>query len=311
MRELTTGCGLLRGVMFDEHYRSGALKECTLAQMNLIDTPLGRLVPQYEDDEVRRKFTSSLSFYESGALKKLSLHIQTAVKTPVGKLPAELITFYESGALMRVFPLNGKISGYWTEQNEYSLAETMRFDFPFGRIAGRVICIHFYESGAVKSLTFWPQEKVLVKTPCGELLVRTGLSLYESGKIKSVEPLKPVAVKTSIGTLTAFDIDAVGITGDANSLVFDENSEVTGIKTISETVRVVQNGQNAQMFEPCLTRSHFSDDHIAVLPLAISFTDEMVFFGEDKKHSYTISDASFEIIAFDGKAGGNICGGCR
>ena len=58
MCEKMTACGLLHGVMFDEYYRGGALKECTLVRRNLINTPLGQFVAQYEDDGIRRKFTS-------------------------------------------------------------------------------------------------------------------------------------------------------------------------------------------------------------------------------------------------------------
>lgn len=308
MRELTTVCGILHGAILDEYYKNGILKECTLIEKNTIETPVGRLVPQYENDVARKKFISSLTFYKNGALRKVSLQEQTEVKTPLGILSVELLTFYESGALMRVFPLNGKISGYWTEQNEYGLAKPICFDSPLGSITAKIICVYFYESGAVKSLTFWPQEKVSIKTSCGELPVRIGLSFYENGAIKSLEPLRPSAVKTPIGTIMAFDIDAIGITGDLNSLKFDGNGDITVLKTISNTVIVKSKLDNAIMtFAPSLVTSHFSDEYMAVKPLEISFKDGKVFFGDDKKSSFDIEDVSFNITNFDHKSGGNAC----
>jgi hypothetical protein len=311
MRELKTDVGLLRGVMFDGYFKNGVLKECTLVEKNRINTPLGLLIPQYEDDGVRRKFTSSLSFYQNGALKKLSLQEQTEVDTPIGKIPAELLTFYDSGALMRVFPLNGKISGYWTENSEYGLAKSMQLNFPFGKIESKIICVNFYESGSVKSLTFWPREKLFINTPYGEIPIRIGLSLYENGSIKSVEPLKPYAVSTPIGTIMAFDIDAVGISGDLNSLKFNENGTVAELKTISNSIEVIKSDETVTHYEPTLVISHFSDELMAIKPLIVSFCDGKVYFGEDKKYSHDISDVIIKIKTFDRKSGGNACEGCK
>jgi hypothetical protein len=308
MRELITTCGKLHGVVFDQYYGNGQIKECTLVDENIVNTPLGAFIPQYEDDGLRRKFNSSLSFYQRGALRKLSLQEKSFIQTPIGKLSAELITFYESGALKRVFPLNGKLSGYWSEKNEYGLAQEITLDFPFGRICARLICIHFYESGAVKSLTFWPQEKPVVKTPCGEMAVRIGISLYESGAIHSLEPQKPFPVKTPIGVLTAFDLDAIGVTGDANSLVFAQNGAVSSLKTTKDSITVYQkSGDAVGRFEPALVLSHFSDDQPAVEPLELSFENGNVCFNHES--CFNTAEYRFDITKFDRQVSGNQCGG--
>lgn len=308
MRELKTACGTLHGVVFDRYYPNGRLQECTLVEENTVNTPVGKLIPQYADDGLRRKFTSSLSFYPGGALRKLSLHTQSVVQTPCGAMPAELLTFYDSGAVKRVFPLNGKITGYWSEQNEYGLAKEAALDFPFGQICAKIICMHFYESGAIKSLTFWPQEKPVVKTPCGDIQIRVGLSLYENGAVRSAEPLRPTTVSTPIGVLTAFDIDAIGVTGDANSLAFAQNGAVASFKTTKDSITVYQkSGDAVERFEPALVQSHFSDDQPAIKPLDIAFQEGYVRFNGKKR--FTIAECRFKIEPFSRQAAGNQCHG--
>ena len=47
-------------------------------------------------------------------------------------MDAELVTFHADGSLRRVFPLNGKLSGYWTEADEGALAKAMELSTPLG-----------------------------------------------------------------------------------------------------------------------------------------------------------------------------------
>lgn len=68
----------------------------------------------------------------------------------------------------------------------------------------------------------------MLKTPAGDMEVKTGFSLYKSGLLKSVEPAKPKAVHTSIGSYLAFDNDAIGIHADSGSLKFNEDGSITG-----------------------------------------------------------------------------------
>jgi hypothetical protein len=67
-----------------------------------------QLIPFYGEDSLRRKYKASVTFYGNRALKAVSLDAQQEVLTPIGEMPAELVTFYDTGELKRVFPLDGK-----------------------------------------------------------------------------------------------------------------------------------------------------------------------------------------------------------
>ena len=55
-----------------------------------------------------------------------------------------LITFYENGNIRRIFPLYGQINGYWTEENEYELAEEITLPVLGTELVCKPLCIHFY-----------------------------------------------------------------------------------------------------------------------------------------------------------------------
>ena len=71
-------------------------------------------------------------FHESGRLKCLPLETQTIVATPAGDIPAEMLTFHPDGSLSRIFPLNGKLSGYWSQDDEAKLAAPLTMLTPVG-----------------------------------------------------------------------------------------------------------------------------------------------------------------------------------
>lgn len=304
MRELATKYGLLRGVAWIRYYSEGPVAECMVDAHNEINTPYGRLVPQFEDDGVRRKYTKSLSFYENGNLKSIVLQEQMDMKTICGTMPAEQIVFYESGNIKRIFPLNGKITGYWTEEDEYSLAKEFTFELSFGRICQKIIGTYFYDDGGVKSITFWPQARFSLQTPIGRLENRIGISLYPDGKLKSCEPAEPVAVDTPIGEILAYNMNAIGIHGDNNSLSFDKTGKVKSLITSHNIVEAVDAEGNHIQFEPYLRPSLFNPEAMEVLPCHIEFDDNKVTFNE--KFELDISKYTFTIKPFDRK-----CGGCR
>lgn len=271
----STDCDTLEGVARVEYYPEGGLKECILSLPNTLQTPIGPLVPQYETDVERRKFTDSFSCFESGVLKSVALHEQTEVPTPLGPMPAELVTFYESGAVNRVFPQNGRISGFWSEENEYQIAPVLTLKLPYGDISMKLISLHFYESGMIKGITIWPRDHLDVPTPVGNLRVRTGISFYESGAIKSVEPGRVTLVDTPIGPLKAFDLDAVGISADQNSLCFTEEGGIESLKTAGSEVLVeTPDGRNL-LYQPATFLSHF-DDSKRIEPMVVRFQNGSV-----------------------------------
>ena len=233
MEEFKTSYGMLNGISSIEFYTDGAIKECKLNKYSEMKTIYGNLVPQYDGAELRRKYKRSLSFYENGNIQSISFQNQMTIDTSIGKLPAELAVFYENGKIKRIFPLNGKMTAYWTEQNEYKFAEELDLNFEFGTFKKKIIGINFYESGSVKSLTLWPKDFIEVLTPCGIIETRIGLSLYPSGAFKSCEPRKQTLINTKIGELQAFDVGAIGINGDTNSLNFNEDGTIKSIAIIT------------------------------------------------------------------------------
>ncbi len=299
MEERKTKYGIIRGIITFENYASGALKECMLNAKSSIRLPCANLVPSYEREEARKKHIPSLTFYESGNLSNIALQKQTEISTPIGKIPAEFITFYESGKIKRVFPQNGKLSGYWSEKNEYDLAPIIRLKLPCGQINTKIIGILFYESGAVKSVTLWPADFIMVHTPCGELPLRIGIAFYESGAIRSVEPRRSVIVGTPIGELSAFDTEAIGIHADINSLAFDEEGGIASLTTSVNTVTVRADCGKEVVYHPGTVMSHFAEDMMSITPLKISFTKETVCFNNSAADTYPITGHEFFIGKFD------------
>ena len=118
---METKYGDLKGVIGIETYSTGAIMSCKVTEKNILKTKLGELIPQFENKEERRKITGTLEFYENGDLKAISLDDKISIWTTVGLIPAEKIIFYPGDKIKRIFPLNGKLSGYWTEENEYGL----------------------------------------------------------------------------------------------------------------------------------------------------------------------------------------------
>ena len=58
----------LKGIVTQELYDDGSIKECILNQMNEVKTSYGTHVPQYKDNGVQRKYIKSLSFYDRKSL---------------------------------------------------------------------------------------------------------------------------------------------------------------------------------------------------------------------------------------------------
>ncbi|KAF1077102.1 hypothetical protein [Halodesulfovibrio sp. MK-HDV] len=254
-----------------ELYENGSVAACSIVAPCIVETQAGKLTPQYSTDDLRKKTLQAVSFYRSGALRSLPLETQSPVLTPIGEIAAELVTFYESGAVKRVFPLNGKLSGYWGEDDEMSLSENLTIEIAGSNLTARCINISFYEHGSVESITLWPKENVLLKTPIGEMQIRTGIKFSHTGKILSVEPAVPTSVETSIGKVTAYDNDVVGIIGDNNSLVFSENGDLRSITTMhTKVVATALNGKKSEV-SPATRESLCGNEDKEFVPMVIEF----------------------------------------
>ena len=288
MTFIDTLYGRIDGVTFEALYSNRKSDGCTVMTKNILRTPFGDLVPQFETEDIGRRARKPLYFFKSGAIKSLPLQQQTTVRTPVGEIPAELITFYESGAVKRIFPLDGKLSGFWSWQNELALTEESTVKTPAGKITVKVLTLQFYESGALKSVTLWPGQKAAIATPYGTKEFRTGVAFYENGSLRSFEPLKKTDIPTPVGMMTAFDNEPNGIHGDLNSLQFDENGLVYALSTIDNEVVVCFPGGNRQTFKPGIKSNVCGDERRVSVPMKIRFEKSAVIFNDSAPFSHDL-----------------------
>jgi len=300
MTSFNTKYGELKGVEFRTLYSNGKTDGCLVQEENVLSTPYGELIPQYEAEDMGRRQLKPFYFYKNGAIKSVPLQTQTLLRTPVGGIPAELVTFYESGSVKRVFPLDGKLSGFWTAKNEFELAEEMTVESPIASLRAKFIAIQFYESGALKSLTLWPGEFLTLMTPAGQIRVRTGIAFYEDGAIRSLEPAGVVQVETPIGKMTAYDNDPQGVHGDLNSLQFSPEGTVMALKTIAEEITVTDQLGNAHRFAPTLKDNPCGVERKIVVPMKVKFNEERIVF-EDKQESFNLQQCKIEVRPYDRK----------
>lgn len=299
MERINTKYGILEGLTYVKQYENGSLRECTLDKLNKMETPYGLLIPKYEYGEERSKHIPSAAFYDNGNLKKIYLEKQTDVNTSIGILPAELITFYEDESIKRIFPLNGKITGYWSEEDEYNLAEEIEIDISTGKLKEKIISVYFYKSGSIKSITFWNKNDIKINSPSGDVLVRIGVSFYEDGKLKSFEPAKPTAISTEIGAIMAYDTQALGIYGDSNSVKFSNEGRVESLITSTDTIEVISKKGEKNLHKPLLRPSVINESFMEIVPLNIEFYEDKVKFSSGIHHrspaEYIINQYNFHI----------------
>ncbi|WP_320173313.1 hypothetical protein [Maridesulfovibrio sp.] len=240
----------------------------------IYSTEAGELEAQHSTDDLRRKSLQPILMYSNGNVKSLPLEVRTPVFTPVGIIEAEMVTFYKSGKLKRVFPLNGKLSGYWTQEDEGSLAAPLTIDTPVGPLCVKVISLCFYENGTLRSITFWPGEEPTVQTPAGPIRIRIGISFSPEGRIRSLEPAEPTPLKTSVGMITAYDSDAVGINGDSNSLVFDDQGRIAAASSTLSMLTAHHYSGAEFVFVPELRDSLCSESEQEIVPMRILFDEQ-------------------------------------
>lgn len=263
----------------------------------VIDTALGRFVPIYQVADHGRKKLTPMKMHKNGKVKSMGLQDGTVVDTTVGPISAELLTFYESGALRRLFPLNGKLSGFWTETNEYKLAQTLAVPTGIGTLHVKPIYLQFYETGELKSIAFWPAERVTIDTPVGRMKVKKGISFYKSGALASCEPDRPVMVETPLGNVEAHDPDPDGMNGESNSLSFTEQGALSGLSTIKTVVNSLDHNEQECSFSPAVERSMCSDTEFTIRPLKIAFHHDVYTFMNGRESRQTISSSALFSLA--------------
>lgn len=295
MTQIYTRYGQLSGVNHIQYYPNGNIKQLIVTEPNQIRTPYGVFTPQFSDDGLRRKRVKPVIFYENGSIKNLPLQDQVSVYTTVGSVPAELITWYETGEIKRIFPLNGSLTGFWTEDDEYEMAPYLDLNLSIGRFREKLISVQFYETKELKNFTIWPKDTVLVEAPFGLTEARIGVSFYPGGEVMALEPMKAIRVDTPIGRINAYDNSAQGIHGDHLSLQFYKSGQVKGLATAINSVTVTDPEGKEFNYGPRLGPNLFNLNGKVLIPLRISFNNNFVFFGENQEHSYDLADCRFTI----------------
>ncbi len=289
--------GILGGVSSVQKTPNGILQAVSLTENNVILTHAGELYAAYTQTP-RRKHKPSVEFYENGLAMAVALEEQQDVITPIGELPAELVTFYESGELHRVFPVDGQISGFWSEEEERDMNIPLTFDFGFTMFTAMLSSLCFYKSGAIKSVTLYPGETVTVDMPLGSFPVRHGFSLYETGELKSFEPAIPVHILTPVGKVTAFDTMSVGVNADENSVTLSESGQVIGLKTDANRIMAQQDGGPVRWHAPVQKPHPCSDELPYFQALELTFNEETVTITGDAPYVYPRSTSHFSVSAF-------------
>ena len=278
MPVISTPFGIIETLSRTEFFPDGSLHSCIASRACPLSTPLGTLVPQFTASTLRKRQLPAISFHPNGMIRNLPLEEAVMISTPLGEISAEQVTFYDSGAVKRVFPLNGTVNGYWTEEDEAALARPLALDTPMGPVEVAPVCVYFSPEGNLRSLTLWPGTVIDVPTPLGSIPARTGIAFYDSGALRSVEPARPVAVSTPVGELLAFDQDALGVCGDMNSLRFRENGALKGLATSVHAFDVeLENGRRKNLTPP-LRRHPCDDDRMEAGPMVLEFRPGLVIF---------------------------------
>ena len=313
---LVTPYGAFAGVSSRQWYESGELGGLTLAERNAVVTHVGELIPLYDPDGMRRKTKRSVTFYKTGMIRSVSLQEQQEISTPIGEFPAELVIFYDTGELSRFFVTDGQLSGFWTLKDERAYNVELAFDLGFTIFRAMLTGIAFYKSGAMRSLTLFPDETIDVTLPNGfPLRARIGFSFFESGALESVEPAKPTAIKTPIGTIEAYDSAAIGVHADRNSLRFDEAGRLRAITTATTRLSVFPKSGAFALLSPQVVPSALDPERTEITPLTLEFDYESGTFAADigQKHAFRMDDT---VVAsrFDMQAEGcspEACANCK
>ena len=296
---IQTPFGVFSGIAASSYYSSGSIKDLILNEKNMVVTHVGELVPFYSEGTPRRKYKSSVSFFKDGMVKSVSLNEQTEIITPIGEFPAELVTFHDTGELKRIFILDGKISGFWSEEDERNLNIPFTFDFDSSKFSAMLVGICFYKSGDIRSITLFPNEVITISTKnYGDFAVKTGFSLYESGELKSFEPAVPTPVNTPIGTINAYDVNSIGINADSNSIEFDKQGRLIKLITSSDKIAVQSPNGVMKFLVPIEIQNPLSEDENEIIPLKLEFDYEnnKVKISDDKNYEFSLKECKFNIF---------------
>lgn len=293
MNKIKTKYGILNDAIIASHYSTGEPEAYRIEEKSELDLLDGKLVPLYDFQNGRRKEFPAIKVYKNGNIKSLALNNSTSINTSTGIYDVEKITFYEGGQINRIFFLDGKLSGYWTEEDEYNLSKAYSFNFNFSTFEAKIISMHFYKTQEIKSITFWPKERIKLNIGNYSFLGRIGFSLYESGEIESCEPFRPIKINTLIGEIEAYDINAIGIHGDSNSLKFNEDGTIKSLITSTNTITITNKDGERIIHAPKKIRLYSNSEIMDTITLKLEFIKNKVII--DEQFEYMLGENKFEI----------------
>lgn len=307
--DIFTNYGELMGVTMHVLHPNGIPDIVQVSKPTTLRFPFGSLVPLHSVEDHGRRRETPLLFFEDGTIRSLPLQSRTDLYLACGDIPAESITFYQTGEIRRVFPSAGKLSGYWTEEQEGEEAPLCEINIGNGILHAKVINLHLYRSGKVQSITFWPDQRVSLPSCYGGITVRSGVSFYEDGTLKSYEPVEAIAVETPLGEVMAYDNQPLGITADVNSLQFSPTGEVVAVTTVNTRVRVFPCDDMPEEFGPKRVQSFCEEADTEVKALRIRFHDGDVIFGDAEEKRYPLATTQFECIHSKARIMASHCSG--
>jgi hypothetical protein len=298
MSKIKTKYGVLQEAKVIGRYNSGEDEYCSVKEKSELRVFGNIFIPLYEELKERRKELPAVRFYKSGNIKSISLNEQASIKTCVGDLSVEKIVFYEEGQIKRLFPLDGRLSAYWTEDDEYKLAKGHSIKTESVNFNSKIISLLFFKSGKIKSVTLWPKERIELKIQDKIINIRTGISFYENGAISSCEPAIPTPINTPIGIVDAFDKSAIGIHGENNSLKFNEDGSIKSLTTSTNKIEVTNSKGEKKIYSPRTEKRYVGDINTSI-PVILDFYNEIIKINGDE---FKINENSFEICTLVGKS---------
>jgi len=299
MKTIETKYGFLNEAELIGKYSTGEDEYYSMDEISKLNVLGYTLVPLYGYQDARRKELPAIRFYENGTIRNVSLNDSTKILTKVGEFEVEKIVFYENGMINRLFLLDGKLSGFWSEDDEYTLAKTQKFNLPVGNFEAKVMSLCFYRTGNLKSITLWPKERIILDIGSLNINVRIGISLYEDGKIESCEPARAIVIHTPIGKIQAFDRNTLGIHGESNSLKFYENGEIKQIITSTSIIEVHKDNGEKHRYSPKKSKK-YSGDIDSFDTVQVEFLQNTIII--NGKYEYEYNNNVFTIMPYGEKS---------
>ncbi|MBE5859607.1 MAG: hypothetical protein E7301_05725 [Butyrivibrio sp.] len=227
-----------------------------MSEKTTVETEYGAFIPCYDSSDYRKRYRDPIEFYESGAIRSIYLQDRTLVCTKAGVIHAEMITFYENGNIKRIFPTYGKLTAYYTEDDEYEGADIETVFVDGKDISAKMQCVMFHPCGSVKSITIYSRDSLVFKTRYGEIKTSLGAEFTENGNLRSLEPVFGTCLETKYGIIHPFNPYRDVMHAENASLAFNESGKIEAFSTIQDklTIRFFDRRRVTRTYEPAMVK---------------------------------------------------------